>query len=447
MNSLESRLHLGLALTLALLMLATLLLGHNALHHMMERFVESRLEHDAEAMLLALHTNRQGQILIRDHRLTPVYSQPLSGHYYVLATKNGEHLISRSLWDQDLNIPLLSPGETKHWHMDGPNDQHLLVLAKGYQKSGVSFTLALAEDVTPIAQILVNYEWLFAFISVGGVLLLIFVQRWVVHRGFRQLQPVYDDMKKLERGQVVALTEAVPQELTALVRKFNELLRLMDQRLERSRNALGNLAHALKTPLALLTQQMESPELDKAPAGIRNDMETQVERIRALMDRELKRARLAGSGGTGHYFEPEQEFPFLIELLERMYANPKRTLQVQSNLAPGLIIEADREDMLELLGNLLENAFKWAERRIKVSSLLHEDSMELIVEDDGPGCSHEQIEELTRRGVRLDEQKEGHGLGLTIAKDIASLYGAQLKLGRSEKLGGFSASISFPRSH
>lgn len=445
MNSLESRLHLGLALTLALLMLTTLLLGHHALHHMMERFVESRLEHDAEAMLLALHTNRQGQILIREHRLTPIYSQPLSGHYYVLATKNGEHLISRSLWDQDLDIPLLSPGETRRWHMDGPNNQHLLVLAKGYQKSGMSFTLALAEDVTPIAGILRYYELLFAFVAVGGVLLLVFVQRWVVHRGFRQLQPVYDDMKKLERGEVVALTEAVPQELAVLVKKFNELLRLMDQRLERSRNALGNLAHALKTPLALLTQQLESPELDSAPGGIRKDMETQVERIRSLMDRELKRARLAGSGGTGHYFEPDKEFPFLIELLERMYAS--RQLQVQSNLTAGLIIEADREDMLELLGNLLENAFKWAERSIKVSSLLHEDSMELVVEDDGPGCSQEQIEELTRRGVRLDEQKEGHGLGLTIAKDIASLYGAQLKLGRSEKLGGFRASISFPRSH
>jgi signal transduction histidine kinase len=331
--------------------------------------------------------------------------------------------------------------------MDGPNGQHLLVLAKGYKKSGLAFTLALAEDVTPIASVLRHYEWLFTFIAVGGVLLLVFVQRWVVHRGFRQLQPVYDDMKKLERGKVVALTEAVPQELTALVKKFNELLRLMDQRLDRSRNALGNLAHALKTPLALLTQQLESPELDNAPAGIREEMETQVERIRALMDRELKRARLAGSGGTGHYFEPEQEFPFLIELLERMYANPKRTLQVQSSLTPGMVIEADREDMLELLGNLLENAFKWAEHRIKVSSLLHEDSMELVVEDDGAGCSQEQIEELTRRGVRLDEQKEGHGLGLTIAKDIASLYSAQLKLGRSEKLGGFRASISFPRSH
>jgi signal transduction histidine kinase len=444
MNSLENRLHLGLALTLALLMLTTLFLGHHALHHMMERFIESRLEHDAEAMLLALHANRQGQILIRDQRLTPIYSQPLSGHYYVLTMKNGNRLISRSLWDQDLDIPSLSPGESRRWHMDGPKDQHLLVLAKGYQKSGLAFTLALAEDVTPLAEILVYYEWLFAFVSVAGVLLLIFVQRWVVHRGFRQLQPVYDDMKKLERGEVVALTESVPQELTALVKKFNELLRLMDQRLDRSRNALGNLAHALKTPLALLTQQLESRELDNAPE-IRKDMETQVERIRTLMDRELKRARLAGSGGTGHYFEPEQEFPFLLELLERMYAS--RKLQVASKLSTGLIIEADREDMLELLGNLLDNAFKWAHQHIEVSSLAHEDSIELIVEDDGPGCSHEQIEELTRRGVRLDEQKEGHGLGLTIAKDIASLYGARLKLGRSEKLGGFRASISFPRSH
>lgn len=444
MNSLKSQLHLGLAITLGMLMLTTWFMGHHALHHMMERFIESRLEHDTEAMLMALHTNRQGELRIRSQRLTPVYRQPLSGHYYVLITHNGERLISRSLWDQDLDIPVLGPGETRRWHMDGPNDQHLLVYARGYQKANLSFTLAMAEDVTPIRQVLMGYEWLFALISTSGVLLLIIVQRWVVNRGFRQLQPVYDDMQRLERGEVVALTESVPLELAPLVKKFNELLRLMDQRLSRSRNALGNLAHALKTPLALLTQQLESKELEKV-APIRNDMEIQVERIRNLMERELKRARLAGSSGTGQHFIPEQEIPFLLDVLERMYSD--RRIRVQTRLKADLALEADREDMLELLGNLLDNAFKWADSKIMISSLQLDDGIELAVEDDGPGCSDHKITELTRRGVRLDEQKEGHGLGLTIAKDIASLYDAHLQLGRSEELGGFRASICFPRSH
>jgi signal transduction histidine kinase len=162
------------------------------------------------------------------------------------------------------------------------------------------------------------------------------------------------------------------------------------------------------------------------------------------MERELKRARLAGISGTGQHFEPEQEIPFLLDVLEQMYAD--RKISVASRLQAGLVLEADREDMLELLGNLLDNAFKWASSKIIIHSQEHAEGIQLVVEDDGPGCSEHELEELTRRGVRLDEQKEGHGLGLTIAKDIASLYDAHLQLGRSEELGGFWASILFPRS-
>jgi signal transduction histidine kinase len=275
-----------------------------------------------------------------------------------------------------------------------------------------------------------------------GLAFLLLVQRLVVRQGFRRLKPVYDDIKLLERGELVALTEEVPSELAPLVKKFNQLLKLLDQRLDRSRNAVGNLAHSLKTPLALLTQYMERKELDVL-GSIRLECEEQINHIRSLMDRELKRARLAGAGGAGQHFEPSKEIPILLTLLERMHADKK--IDVDIRFGEGAAIEADREDMLELLGNLLDNAFKWGRKRIRLSCYEHEHDVELVIEDDGPGCSEDELEQLTQRGVRLDEHTEGHGLGLSIVKDIVKLYDASLTFDQSGDLGGLRASVVFPK--
>jgi signal transduction histidine kinase len=234
----------------------------------------------------------------------------------------------------------------------------------------------------------------------------------------------------------------VPSEILPLVRKLNRLLLLFTQRLERSRTAAGNLSHAIKGPLGLLRQQLLDPALSVDPKT-REALIEQVERLHRLAERQLKRARLAGAGGAGLRFDPDEELPTLARLLGRIHA-PK-VLDVQLDIRTSGPLDVDREDMLELLGNLLDNACKWANTRVICSLLTEGKALVFKVEDDCPGCSDAEIADITGRGVRLDEEVSGHGLGLAIAKEIVESYRGRISFHRSE-LGGLCAEVRLPAS-
>ena len=171
MKSLESRLQLGLGAALIVLMGLIWLIGSQAVRSMTEGFVVSRLEHDAESLLAAMMIDKGG-VKIGWRRINPVYSQPLSGHYYVIRFENSNTVLSRSLWDQSLEVPQLSPGESRRQLVKGPSGQQLLLLLNGYQKGGRNFTLGVAEDMTPIYQERDYFMRWFAVLAVAGLLLL-----------------------------------------------------------------------------------------------------------------------------------------------------------------------------------------------------------------------------------------------------------------------------------
>jgi signal transduction histidine kinase len=225
----------------------------------------------------------------------------------------------------------------------------------------------------------------------------------------------------------------VPQEVAALVHEVNWLLSVLDQRLQRSRNALGDLAHALKTPLTVL-QQLPREDALKSQPEICHTLQTQTTNMQKMMERVLKRARMAGVGPTLVKFDVKQEIPALIKVLQSMYRDKNLMINFIAPDTTALLI--DREDMLELAGNLLDNACKWAKSRVNLSLDINKD-IRLIVEDDGPGVSDTDITRLAQRGARLDEAVNGHGLGLSIAQLIAEQHGGQLNLRRSNELGGF----------
>jgi signal transduction histidine kinase len=440
-RSLQGRLQIGLGISLILLLAAIWALGHEALHRVADAFVLSRLQHDAEALVSAVQIGKDGRPRIGQRRLTPIYNQPYSGHYFALETEDGTRILSRALWDRDLEVRPLAPGQQASWRAQGPVGQRLLVWGGGFSKGGLAFSLAVAEDVSPLTAELISFEWLLAGIAFAGLIALALVQRIVVRRSLRQLQPVYRDIERLERGDAVSLTERVPSEVLPLVSKLNGLLALYRRRLERSRHAAGNLAHALKTPLNLLVQGLEhtDPPLSSAT---RESLNGQVDRIRRLMERELKRARFAGSAAPGQRFDPHEELPVLGHLLERIYDSKHLEIQLHEGSAKSLPL--DREDMLELLGNLLDNACKWAAHRVTCGLSVQGERLLIEVEDDGPGCPPGQITEIANRGVRLDESVAGHGLGLSIVQDIVGLYQGRLALDRSQALGGFAARVNLP---
>ena len=435
-DSLEKQLHLGLALSLLVLFSVLWLTGGRILQSMTEDFVASRLEHDAEALLGALKISPQ-QLKVRPARVNQIYQQPFSGHYYVVSLQDGRQAISRSLWDYHLETPRLSPGERKRLHLDGPDDQRLLVWIGGYRKKNLDLTLTVAEDITHIGAMRDRFQINFALLSLTGLGFLLLLQRWVVRKSFFKLESLRGEIHRFAKEGGQQLNEDVPQEIRPLVQEFNRLLQLLTLRNERSRNALGNLAHALKGPLNLLGRYFDQPP-PRSDSQAEETAKTQAERIRLLIERELKRARMAGMGTPSQRFDPRQDLDDLIAVVGQVHQ--ARQVTVETRVDPGLSLFGDREDMFELIGNLLDNAYKWGRQTVRVS-LSGETDLEISVEDDGEGLTDGDLERLTQRGSRLDESVEGHGLGLSIALDIAKLYGGAIQFDRSPNLGGLRVRV------
>jgi signal transduction histidine kinase len=208
----------------------------------------------------------------------------------------------------------------------------------------------------------------------------------------------------------------------------------------RSRDALGNLAHALKTQLALLVHASEDAAL-KAHPELHQRLTGALSRIQALTDRELRRARLAGGALPGQQVDIGAELERLVNAMRAIYAD--KPVQIELDVAPDAAFFGDAEDFVELLGNLLDNAAKYCRGRIYVGARVTA-GLVVAVEDDGQGYHAAALETLTERGVRADESVPGAGLGLAIARDIAEGYGGALRLGRSARLGGFLAEVTLP---
>lgn len=460
MNSLEHRLHIGLSLSLLLLFGLLWFLGQKSMNDLSHELVGSRLEHDVESLLAALEV-RSGSVHFKNGKMPLIYQQPLSGHYFVVSINNTPVIHSRSLWDQSLTIPPLSTGERILKVYNGPANQELLQINMGFNKGGLNLSIALAEDLTGINAQQMKFKRYFFMLSFLGLILLLFIQRIILRLSFKRLESVCSDIECLEEGGLLKLSENVPAEILPLVQEVNHLLNLLEKRLERSRNALGNLSHALKSPLNLLfqyfyhhpdetTSTLNSNASDKTNASDKSnadentiDAKKQLQRINQLINRELKRARLAGKGGSTQRFNPANELPELIAVIKQIYSH--RDLTINYHIDDTVTAFGDREDMLEMIGNLLDNAGKWANNEINISIVCPDsaqDSIKIIIEDDGQSIDKEQLESLTQRGVRLDESIDGHGLGLSIVKDIVKLYSGTIVLKQSSALGGLQILIT-----
>ena len=438
MSSLQRHLQVWLALSLIVLMGLFWILENQSIKSITEGFLISRLEHDGDNLLLALAPNETNKIDIQ--RINPIYKQPSSGHYYAIHFANGEQLASPSLEQHVLPASPLETGETKLEHIDGPFGQHVLLWSKGFQKGGFKFTIAVAEDLTVLKQQRQKFIGSFTLLALAGLITLLAVQSLVVRRSIKKLDPVRDDIKRLEHGEISKLSEDVPDEIQPIIQEFNHILKLLSQRLDRSRNALGNLAHALKGPLSILTQYCDASKSGMNSEQV-NQAGVQIERIQQLMERELKRARLAGKEMSTQRFNPQLNLPNLLDVLGQIHSS--KSLSIEYQVDDDVPAFGDLEDIYELLGNLLDNACKWAKSSVNCHISGH-DEVQILIEDDGAGLTREELEQLSQRGVRLDEAVEGHGLGLSIAKDIAKLYGGQLHFSCSEKLGGLKIKVLLP---
>jgi len=264
----------------------------------------------------------------------------------------------------------------------------------------------------------------------------------VIRRGLSPFDALHERLTAVRLGRSARLEGDYPTEVVPLVDELNALLEDREKRVARAAARAGDLAHGLKTPLAVLAQEIEAANA-AGQHELATSMRRQVERMRRQIDSHLAQARAMAAGRSpGARANVSDVAQGVVRTVERLHAGRKLAITVQ--IAPEQIVRVPVEDLEEMLGNLLDNACKWAKSQIAVSSSAETDRIVIFVDDDGVGLSPSMREDVLRRGVRADEAAPGFGLGLAIVGDLADVYGGSIALQASPQ-GGLRAVLSLPR--
>lgn len=398
------------------------------------------LEHDGDALLSALRIGDDGALDISDAAVESVYHQPRSGHYFIVASAEGRVLKSPSLEEGTLALDTVLSGQRASRRLPGPHGETVLVLARSVMVRDRVIQVVVGENLAAMNREITEQS-ITALLTILPILIAaVVLQHFFIGRALRPLAEVRNALHHLSRGDVSRIETPAPEEIRPLVDEVNRLLVVVDRRLTRSRTAIGNLAHALKAPLAMLFHVADDASL---PAQARDALREHTQSIHARIESELKRARLAGNGPASGHFEPRAELDVMSRVLQSLYRDKALRINIDAPAGP---LPFDREDMLELVGNLADNACKWANARVRieVQPLANEPTVRFCVADDGPGCPDDVLGRLPGRGVRLDESRQGHGLGLSICAEIASFYGGTMAFSRDSRLGGLRVTIEIP---
>lgn len=380
----------------------------------------------------------------------PRWRRPYGGLYWQVEPVRPDGrppLRSRSLWDTQLAVPAdaVADGEVHVHEVRGPANQSLLLLERSVRpeaETGTAWRVLVAGDLQETEAAVRRLRGAL----VGGALLLLALMlaaAWLqTGIGLAPLRRLQTALAALRQGEAARLPGHFPSELQPLVDDFNDVLERQAGSLARARTQAGNLAHALKTPLAVLAQAAEQPGLAGTPAAAL--LGEQVQRIRRQVDWHLTRARAAAlQGKPGARAPMRASAEALGRVMQRLHA--ERGLQLRLELPTDeLAFAGDTQDLQEMLGNLLDNACRWAHQQVRLRVTRGTDGRICIeVEDDGPGIPPAQRAQALARGERLDESLPGSGLGLAIVAELAALYGGTLSLDGSP-LGGLRATLRLP---
>jgi signal transduction histidine kinase len=443
MKSLRRQLTLGLTLSLVGLLTLQWAVVTFTIDHLIQSQMTERMQQEAEGLLAGVTANAKGQPMVEQRLVTSGYQRPFSGRYFIVVTEEGHTLKSRSLWDVELEVTPLATGEQIVTHVTGPEEQPLLLLGHGYRKQQRTITIYIAESLVDLQHSLRVFHGIYGALSLLGLLALLALQRWIVINTLNPLQQIKESLAKVSSGEIQQINAHGPAEVMPLVNEFNRILKNAGQKTKRSRLSIGNLAHALKTRLAHL-QLLFDNESRIGITQLRHTMKACAEEIYQDVERELKRARLMGDVYTSQQTDLDLEIPRLVDTLQKIYSEKQVAFAWQSSAQARLMV--DREDMLELLGNVLDNAFKWCRGQVQLNITSHHGithhGITIVVEDDGPGSSAPELETLLQRGMRMDESKPGSGLGLAIVQDIVQHYHGSISLDHSARLGGLRIQLS-----
>ncbi len=421
-----------------------------------EENLRQRLSSYALAFAGRLDFARDGSLIPPESLPDPRFNRPGSGLYVEILMPDGQWSSDSTLGPELPDGPMLEPlrsifeGPLPMTHISG-REGSVYRYGLGYVGTAQSgrmefpYTLYVMEDAEQLdAQIRIFRGALWVYLGGAGVLLLL-LQMLVLRWSLRPLQDVIAELSRVQRGEALRMSEQHPRELAPLTDSINGFIESERENLERQRNTLADLAHSLKTPLAVLRTQLDSGVHANA---LRDELDVQLKRMNDLVSYQLARAASSGHKlfSAPVLIEPSAEE--IVRGLEKVYAN--KGVLCEFEIDPAARFYGEPGDLQELLGNLLENGFKWANSRVLLTvrpgsvAASRRAGLLLAVEDDGPGIEADDVARILQRGVRGDERVQGHGIGLSIVQDLVRGYRGELQVSRSEELGGARFEVTLP---
>ena len=447
MRSLHSRLLLAATLVLAGFIGATGLALDKAFRVSARASMQDRLQSYIYALLAAADEDDGGRMIPPQEIPEPRFSKPDSGLYAMIAGPDGRPLWhSRSLAGRSVSmVQQQSPGQREFSRLSQAG-MELYAISFGvawedYAKAEELYTFAVAEDTAAFADQSDSFRMsLWSWLG-GMAVVLLLAQGLILRWGLRPLRSVESDLQRIEQGTAEHLDGTYPKELTGLTSSLNSLIEHGKLVQTRYRNSLDDLAHSLKTPLAIMQSFCEGKS---GQAGQQRTLiREQVERMDGIINHQLQRAAVSGRVTLARSVSLQHVLERLVRSLRKVYR--EKQVDVRLDLEPGATFYGDQADLTEALGNLLENAYKYCSGKVRVCVRYEKKTasgLEITIEDDGHGIDPAMIDTVLQRGKRMDETVPGHGIGLSMAEEIISVYGGELNIG-SSSLGGALLRIRF----
>jgi two-component system sensor histidine kinase PhoQ len=447
--SVRRQLIVAVAVPLVLSFALTIVVLDHIFRQSAQQALRSRLDQEIVALVTAAELTEGGRMDL--HVLDPEsrLSRRRSGQYALVRNTRGHVLWSSpSLAGLPLDFgPLVATGSANFLQEVLPDGTVVGVLSRGlewdYAPGGTAdLVFSVGEDLAEQnARLLRFRRQLVGWFGALAVLLL-GVLGELLRRVLRPIRRLELEIAEVDNGQRAQLGTAFPRELAGVARSLNALLSSEQRRIERYRDTLGNLAHSLKTPLAVMRVAVAGG------AEERVSVDREIDRIAQIVDHQLKRAATSGGVAVGQAAVPVA--PLLAELratMLRVHSNKDLAIELEVAARAGFV--GDRGDIIELLGNLLDNACKWCTAKVLVQAQLHDSQpaqqlLAIRIEDDGPGIAPADRSRVLARGVRADERAPGHGLGLAMVADTVALYGGEVVIAESATLKGARVEVSLP---
>ena len=380
-----------------------------------------------------------GEVILTRELADQRFLEPGSGAYWQISGNGHPDFPSRSLWDERLKVlPPYTDLKVHYRDADELNGESLRVAERDYlvlpSKTRWRFQVAESRDVldAEIAALRRTIVRSFALLGAGLIALAAF-QAWY---GLLPLKQVRKALARMRAGQASRVEGAMPAEVAPMVEELNALVEHNDRQAEEARRHAGNLAHALKTPLSVIMNAAAAGQADLPEAVIR-----EARTMRRQIDHHLARARAVGRRGSAH--SRAEVWPS-IQAVERAVARLYPNVRIDTAGAKDLVAHIERQDLEEMMGNLVENAAKYGGGSVFVTVAAEQGFVEVLVEDDGRGIPEADRVRIFDRGVRLDSGKPGTGLGLAIVRDVAEIYDGTVSLEESEDLGGLLVRLRLP---